>query len=300
MGYQIIGDSCMDLTPAMRADRQHFRTIPLSIEVGGRIVIDDDTFCQETFLELVEKSPECPKSACPSPEAFLSAYEEGPEDLYVVTITEKLSGSYNAARLAKQMYEEKHGADHKNIAVIGSDSGTAGETCLALLIEDLCKRGEAFSHIRDKALAHVKKMQTFFVLEDLSALRKNGRLSGTAAFFATALNIKPVLYAKDGEIQKYDQTRGMDRALKRMCAAAVQHAEAAGTLSAGTLPSDRIRSACSGVKSRAVITYCSCPERAKLVRDILSGLAHFEEIVMAPTRGISTVYASNGGIVVAI
>ena len=69
MNYKIIGDSCTDLTEKQKND-PHFQLIPLTLQVGDTQVIDDDTFDQKRFLELVKACPECPKTACPSPEAF--------------------------------------------------------------------------------------------------------------------------------------------------------------------------------------------------------------------------------------
>lgn len=298
MEFQIIGDSCMDLCGTMLADPQHFKTVPLQLEVGGVTTIDDDTFDQASFLQRVKACPDCPKTACPSPEAFLAAYEESRGDVFVITLSEHLSGTVNAARIAKELYDEKHGAGSKNIAVIGSDSGCAGETRLGLLCYDLCRKGLSFSETAERLQAYVPKLQTFFVLEDLSTLRKNGRLSGTAAFFATALNIKPVLYAVGGEIRKFDQARGVERALRKMCSAAVEHARQAGTLQNG-LPSGRIKSRLD-LPLRAVVAHCNAPERALFVKEELLRLAPFDEIDIVPTHGVSTVYASDGGVVVAI
>lgn len=301
MSYQIIGDSCMDRTPEMYRDSLHFKTVPLSIEVGGQIIVDDDSFDQAAFLTMMKESPLCPKSACPSPEAFLRAYEESPaKDLYVLTISEKLSGSCNAARLGRELYLEAHGDSEKNIAVFSTDTATAGQTLLALMCRDLCEKGFDFQEVCSRMEDHIRKMKIFFVLEDLSALRKNGRLSGAAAFFANALNIKPVLCAEHGEILKFDQVRGIDRALRRMCRGLVENASASGALLPSDLPSERIRALHAGFRQRAVITHCNCPKRAEQVRQELLSLAVFDEVLIAPTHGISTLYASDGGVVAAI
>ena len=74
MSYKIIGDSCLDLTEEMKKDPR-FQMIPLTLQVGDVQVIDDETFDQKRFLELVKACPECPKTACPSPETFKEAYE---------------------------------------------------------------------------------------------------------------------------------------------------------------------------------------------------------------------------------
>ena len=124
MSYKIIGDSCLDLTDKMKND-SHFQMIPLTLQVDDVQVIDDETFDQKRFLELVKNSPNCPKTACPSPETFKQAYGCDADDIYVITLSSKLSGTYNSALIGKQMYEEEYG--RKNIAIIDSWSASAGE-----------------------------------------------------------------------------------------------------------------------------------------------------------------------------
>ena len=99
MNYKIIGDSCTDLTEKQKKD-PHFQLIPLTLQVGNVQVVDDETFDQKHFLELVKNCPECPRTACPSPEAFKEAYECDADNIFVVTLSEHLSGTYGSAELA--------------------------------------------------------------------------------------------------------------------------------------------------------------------------------------------------------
>ena len=280
--YRIIGDSCMDLTELMAEDKEAFSTVPLTLELDGLSIKDDENFDQASFLELMKKSSKGPATACPSPGDFLKAYECDADDIYVVTITAKLSGTYNAACIARDMYFEHHGHD-KNIAVINSKSGCAGETRMGLYIKDLCDKGLSFKEIEEKAVKKADDLKTFFVLQNMETLRKTGRLSGTAARFATLLNIKPILFADNGEIKKFDTARSIERSLKKMCDICVEQAKAVAD---GPL--------------RAAIVHCNCPERAESVKAYLSGLAEFVSIDIAQARGVSTIYASDGGIVLAI
>ena len=112
MTYKIIGDSCLDLTEELKKD-PHFQMIPLTLMVGDKTFIDDETFNQKEFIKIVKESPECPKTACPSPEMFKEAYRCDAENVFVITLSGPLSGSYNSAVLAKSLYEEEYG--HKNI-----------------------------------------------------------------------------------------------------------------------------------------------------------------------------------------
>lgn len=285
MTYKIIGDSCLDLTEELKKD-PGFQMIPLTLQVGNVQVIDDETFDQSAFIEMVKACPECPKTACPSPESFKKAYEEADADaVFVITLSNHLSGSYNSAVLAKELYEEekKEAGEPvtKKIAVIDSLSASSGELDQAFYIRDLCEQGLDFETVAEMAEAYSHRMKTYFVLETLDTLRKNGRLSGLQAFFATALNIKPVMGAEEGVIIKLDQARGINKALQRMCDIAVK--ETGDT---------------SG--KRVVICHVNHQERALYVKAELEKRASFKEIVITEAAGVATVYANDGGIILAM
>ncbi len=278
MSYKIVGDSCLDLTKKMRMDPR-FQIVPLTLQVGDAMIVDDDGFDQAEFLKLVKESQECPKTACPSPEAFKKAYECEEEDIYVITISSHLSGSYNSAMVGKSLYEEEHG--HKNILILDSESAASGELCLAMEICEMYDKGMKFQEISSQILTMRDQQRTYFVLDSLEYLRKNGRLTGLQAFFATALNIKPVMGADRGVIIKLDQARGVGKAFARMCEIA-------------------IRERGKAVEGRAVIAHCNAPERAEQVKRELAGLGLSREIVITETAGVSTLYAGDGGIILAL
>ena len=278
MTYKIIGDSCLDLTEELKKD-PHFQMIPLTLMVGDQTFIDDETFNQKEFIKIVKESPECPKTACPSPEMFKEAYRCDAENVFVITLSGPLSGSYNSAVLAKSLYEEEYG--HKNICVINSESASSGELNIALFIRDLCEQGMAFEEIEKEAMEYRDRMNTYFVLETLDTLKKNGRLTGLSAFIATALNIKPVMGAEKGNIIKLDQARGINKALQRLTEYVVK--EGGNT-----------------EEKRLVISHVNAPERAQYVKEILCSKAKFKEVVITDTAGVATVYANDGGIIVAI
>ena len=284
MKYKIIGDSCLDLTEEMKRDSR-FQMIPLTLQLGSLHVLDDASFDQKAFLEKVKASPECPQTACPSPEAFKEAHESADADaVFVITISRHLSGSYNSAVLAKRLYEdeqEEKGRKGKQIAVIDSLSASSGQLNIALYIQALCGEEIPFEEVVSLAEAYRDRMHTYFVLESLDTLRKNGRLTGLQAFFATALNIKPVMGAASGTIIKLDQARGIMKGLQRMCDIAVK--EAGDTLG-----------------KRAVICHVNNKKRAEYVREQLEKRANFKEILITSAAGVATVYANDGGIVLAV
>lgn len=280
MSYKIIGDSCLDLTDMMRTDPR-FQMVPLTLQVDDHMVVDDETFDQKAFLELVKASPNCPKTACPSPEAFKEAFECEAQDIYVITLSSHLSGTFNSAMVGKTMYEEEYGVGSKNILLIDSESASSGELNLAMAIRDMYDAGLEFEEISRKILKLRDEQKTYFVIDSLEPLRKNGRLTGLQAFFATALNIKPVMGADHGVIIKLDQARGVNKAFARMCEIAA-------------------RDAGDTTQKRAVIAHCNCPDRAQQVKTELEKNGVFREIEITYTAGVATVYAGDGGIVLAV
>lgn len=279
MTYKIIGDSCLDLTEELKKDA-HFQMVPLTLQVDDVQVIDDETFDQKSFLGLVKSGKECPKTACPSPEKFKEAFECEADNVFVITLSSHLSGTYNAAVLAKELYEEEHGKD-KNIAVIDSLSASSGELNVALTIRELCEQDLPFEEVVRQAESYRDSMETFFVLESLDFLRKNGRLTGLQAFFATTLNIKPIMAGDKGVIVKLEQARGMNKALSRMADIAIAR---------GGDTKDK----------RLIIAHCNNRERAEQVKELLCQKASFRETVITDTAGVATVYAGDGGVIVTL
>lgn len=265
MNYRIIGDSCMDLTEEQRKD-PHFTLIPFTLMVEDHQFVDDKNFNQKEFLKIVKESPECPKTACPSPETFKEAYCCEEENVFVITISSHLSGCYNSAVLAKNLYEEEFGTGKKNIVVIDSESASTGEVNLALYVQELCEQDIPFEEIVKKTLEYRDRQKTYFVLETLDTLRKNGRLTGLQAFFATKLNIKPVMGADHGVIIKLDQARGIQKALQRMVEIVVKDA---GTVEDKCL----------------TIAHCNAPERAQYVKEKFEQAAKFKKIIVTETAG---------------
>ncbi len=276
MSYKIVGDSCTDLTDNMRQD-EHISVVPLTLQVGKDTVVDDSRFDQARFLRLMKECSECPKSACPSPEAYMDAFE-GADEIFVITLSSHLSGSYNSAELAKVLYLEKH--PNKKIEVIDSRSASAGQTLLAMKITQEKKAGASFEETVNRVEKFRNSMKTKFVLENLDNLRKNGRLSNITAALCSVLNIKPVMCGVEGVIEKLDQARGMTKALLKM----VKYIEEDVTDA-----KDRI----------FAIAHCNCRERAEYVKNEVLRRIPFQSAVIVDTAGVSSMYANDGGIVVA-
>ena len=277
--YKIIIDSCGELSEEMK-ENGHFANVPLTLQVDDAEIVDDMTFDQADFLRKVAAYPECPKSACPSPEVYQRGFEADAEHLYAVTLSAELSGSYNSAELGKSLTLEEH--PDKKIHVFNSKSASIGETLIALKIQECEEAGMEFEQVVETVDAYIESQHTYFVLENLETLRKNGRLSRVKALVASALKIKPVMGATpEGTICQLDQARGINKALVKM----VDYVKEGENNS-----SDKI----------LAISHCNCPERVQMVKEALLERMQVKDVIILDTAGVSSMYANDGGIIVAM
>lgn len=279
MSYKIIIDSCGELLEEWK-NNEHFESVALTLNVGGENIIDDETFDQADFLKKVAACPECPKSACPSPERYMRAFDCDADHIYAVTLSAELSGSYNSAVLGSNLLnEEKPG---RQIHVFNSRSASVGQTLIAMKIQECEEAGYSFDKVIETVDAYIAGQHTFFVLDNLETLRKNGRLSKAKALVASALKIKPVMGSTDeGSICQLDQARGMNKALVKMAEQIVAKTQDSET-------------------KTLAISHCNCHERAVLFRNALQERMNVKDIVILDTAGVSSMYANDGGVIVAV
>lgn len=278
MSYRIVVDSCGELPAELKAD-EHYKSVPLVLHVGGESIVDDETFNQAEFLKKVAACEECPKSACPSPEQFMEAFGDA-DDVYVVTLSAKLSGSYNSACVAKSLMEEQTGRN-PNVYVCDSQSAVCGQTQIVLKLKELIESGLSFEEVVEQIEAYRDGMNTYFILDNLETLRKNGRLTGVKALVASTLNIKPVMGAIEGSIIQKSQTIGIKKAVNKLVEICMEEAV-------------------DPESKRLIITHCNCPERAELIKEKFLAKSKFRDVMIMETAGVSTMYANDGGIVVTL
>ena len=279
MSYKIVIDSCGELLNQWKQDK-HFQSVPLTLTVGSENILDDSTFDQADFLQKVAACPECPKSACPSPESYRRAFDCDAERVYCVTLSSELSGSYNSAVLGASLLHEEN--KNKKIHVFNSCSASVGQTLIAMKILQCEESGLPFEDVISVVNKYIEEQHTFFVLENLETLRKNGRLSRVKARVASALKIKPIMGATpEGTICQLDQARGMNKALVKMV--------------------DKIMEATVNSENRILaISHCNSPKRAYMLRDAIQERMKLADIVVLDTAGVSSMYANAGGIIVAV
>lgn len=278
MSYKIVVDSCCELPEEYLGD-ERFESVPLELQVGDYHITDDEGFDQAEFLKRVAACSECPRSACPSPERFMEAYRAEAEHIYVVTLSSHLSGSYNSAVLGKNLYHEKYG--EKQIHVVDSESASCGETQIVRKLIELEEKGLTFEAIVEQIEAFRSSVLTYFVLDNLETLRKNGRLSMVKALVATTLNIKPIMAGDKGVILQRGQSIGMKKALNKM----------------GDMVAENVK---KPEERCLMITHCNAPQRAEMLKCFILSKISFRDVIIMDTRGVSSMYANDGGVIVTV
>jgi len=281
MNYKIIVDSCCDLTEDMKT-WNNLGVVPLTLEVADYQTLDDENFDQNDFIRRMKENGGMAKSACPSPDAFKKAYEGEEELVYVLTITDKLSGTYNSALQGKMLYEEEHGKD-KQIYVFNSLATSGLETIVAQEIKRVCDDGmgfdEVITHIEDYILNHTG---LYFCLESLDALKKNGRLFALTAKVLEKIKVKLVCRrTTEGNIALSGQDFTINRAMIKM-AGMIADSVQGKDISNETL----------------IVSYVCCEERAKTVANKICEKAKFGKVEILKASGLNSLYASDGGIIV--
>ncbi|MGN0535864.1 MAG: DegV family protein [Eubacterium sp.] len=281
MSYKIVVDSCCDLTADMKK-WNNLEVVPLTLEIGDYRIFDDESFDQDDFIERMKANGGVAKSACPAPDAFAKAYEGDYDEVFVLTITDKLSGTYNSALQGKMLYEEEN-SDGKRIYVFNSLATSGLETLVAQELKRVCDSGMAFDevtqYIDDYILNHTG---LYFCLESLDALKSNGRLFALAAKVLEKIRVKLICKrTQEGNISLAGQDLTTNRALIKM--AGIIGEEVSGKDLTG---------------KTVIVSYVCCQEKAEFVAEKIREKTGYTDVITLKASGLNSLYASNGGIIV--
>jgi len=272
----IIVDSCCDL-PEEVFERIKPTVVTVTVNVKSGDSYGPGADIPAMLKEIAAKGA---SSASPSVQDFVDAMTSH-DGIFVVTLSDQLSGTYNAARLAADIVREQH--PDKKICVVNSESASTGEAVIAMYIQDKIDQGLKFEQIVPLVKLKVAKMKTMFVLEDLGILIKTGRVKKLPGMLASVLSLCPIMSDDGhGSIKLLDKARGIQNSLRRM----VEIVEEQTAEFKEKLP--------------MVLGFCECRERAETVKEqILAKCPWIEKVLLVPTGAVSSLYANKGGIVVA-
>lgn len=272
MKRKIVADSSCDIWELNGVD---FAVAPMTISTDNKHYVDNQELDVRLMSEDLAKYKGISHTACPSVGSWLDCYE-GYDEVFVVTLTGAMSGTYNSAMAAKGIYEE----ENENVKVHVFDSLSTGPE-MRLLIEKLKEMIEedlTFEEIIEKGQDYLNHTRLFFALKSLHNFAMNGRVSKAVASAIGVLNISIFATAsEEGTIQQISKCRGEKKVVKSM----IEHLENAGY---------------HGGKVR--ISHADNLKLAHNVRDKILELYPHADIIVYPMGGLCTYYAEIGGLLV--
>ena len=274
MTWKIVADSGCDyrqlVSPAIDTT---FVSVPLKIQVADQLFVDDANLDIDQMMETMYATSEASKSACPSPDDYLRAFEGG-ENIIVVSLTGTLSGSHNSAQLAKNIYLEEH--PETNIHVIDSLSAGGEVDLLVDKLNELIEQGLSFDEVVEAITAYQEKTKLLFVLAKVDNLVKNGRLSKLIGTVVGLLNIRMVGEASEtGTLELLQKARGPKKSIQ----AAYEELVKAGYAGGRIVMAQRNNEKC-------------CQQLSDRIRENFPQA----DIKILPTSGLCSFYAEDGGL----
>ena len=275
MDTRIVMDSCIDFNNEVFDNERIMERIPFKIIIDNEEIIDLDAN-QSELIAKMKNSKNKIATACPSPHEFLEAFRKCKNN-FVVTISEKLSGSHNSAMLAKEMLKEE--SPESFVHVFDCKTATAGASLVVLKLKQLIENKINTDQIIEEINTYIDEMKTLLLAERLDNLAKNGRISSQKAFIGKLLQVVPIMCSNgNGELILKEQVRGRKKALNRLL--------------------DIIGEEGTDIKSKVLgITHVNCIEKAEGLKAEIANRYDFKDIVIFDAGGLSTIYADDGGIV---
>ena len=269
---KIVADSSANL---QNLQKTSFSTAPLKIITDQREFIDDLNLNVDEMVAFFDGYSGKSKTSCPNPEDWLAAFGDA-DNVFCVTITSGLSGSYNSACIAKELYEAQN--EHKRVFVI--DSLSAGPELVLLIekLEELIEEKRSFDEICEAISIYQQNTRLLFMLESLKNFAANGRVSMAVAKIVGVLGIRVVGTASSrGTLQPLDKIRGEEKSLKKILA----HMKSSGF---------------SGGKVR--IAHCGNRSAADKLYQIIMAQFPETDVQIESCLGLCSYYAEKGGLLV--
>jgi len=277
MDYKIIVDSGCDMTPEL-VERLGVESVPLTVMLGSKEFIDDDTIDLPGFMAEMKSCKEKASSAAPSPVAFKEAIESAIHS-FVVTLSSQLSATFSNAVLGKELAVESNAETDTH--VFDSKSASAGEVLIAVKIRELLSNGLPREQIIKSINHFIDNMKTYFVLERYENLIRNGRLNKVTGRIISILNFKMIMGADgNGTIALFAKPRGTAQMLDKIIS----------LIKNSNRPTNG---------ENMVICHCNNLPLAKQLSSLVKQHFSFKEIFIIPVGGVISLYADDHGIVMA-
>jgi DegV family protein with EDD domain len=275
----IIVDSGCDVNRKhVESENTTLNFVPLNLQIEDKVYLDDENLNIDEYITHMEAATVGVKTSAPSPGSFVERFGLA-DNIFAVTLSSKLSATYQSAVTAKRMYLEEYGK--KFIHIFDSLSASVAEGVIAMKISELLKKDFSNTDIVEQVNQFMKGMRTYFILDKFDNLVKTGRINPYVAKLASLLSIKPICGDHEGEIKMLDKARGYTKSMKRLV--------------------EIIKNNTPDIESRIIsITHVKCLEKALALKDELIKHLTAKDIMIQECRGVTTTYANRGGLVVAL
>jgi len=211
MSLKIIADSVSDIPESIR-ENLNIEIVPLEVNFEHASYKDGVELKSAEFFKMLRTAEKLPTTSQVNPGEFIEAFKkhlEAGDDIICITLSSKLSGTYNAAMTAKEFLEAGD-----RITVIDSKSVTLGYGIMVIEAAELLLGGSSKKSIVDKVVSRINNVTNIFVFDTLTNLYKGGRLSKGEAMLGGLLNIKPIITVDDGELKPMDKVRGRKKTIQ--------------------------------------------------------------------------------------
>lgn len=269
---KIVADSSANL---MELNTVAFDVAPLKIITADREFIDDRELDLEGMIHFFKSYKGRSQTSCPNPDDWLTAFGDA-DDIFCVTITSGLSGSHNAACIARDLYQEKHPG--RRVCVIDSLSAGPELTLIVEKLEQLICEGESYEDICTFMPQYLKKTGLLFMLESLNNFAANGRVSPAVSKIAGVLGIRIVGKASDaGTLEPTDKCRGEAKSLN----AIVKHLKEGGLR-----------------RGKVHLAHCLNEAAAAQLKAMIEAALPEVTVKVGKNLGLCSYYAEKGGLLV--
>lgn len=276
MTWNIVLDSSCDMMPQHAFKNANIKIAPLTIRVGDKEFVDDETIDVPQLLEAMDKEKSASSTACPPPNVFYEHFITA-DNIICICITSNLSGTYNAAVQAAEMVKEEY--PEKNVHVVNSWS-TAGEMVLiARYADKLIGEGLAFDTIVKKVEEYAKEVRLVFTLEKFDNLIKAGRMKPLVGKVVAALGIHLIAQASDmGTVELMFKVRGDEKTLEKMV--------------------DYMNEQKDMTDKPVVISHCNNHKAVERISQLIREKCHTTDITVNHCKGLTSFYAMEKGLLI--
>lgn len=269
---RIISDSSCDILTLEDAE---FAAVPLEIYTDERRFVNDDDIDVHELLDYLEKYTGRSYTACPGTQRWVDAFQDS-EEIYVVTMTSGLSGTFNSAQAAKKMYLETHSG--AKILIVDTLSTSAEQLLVIEKIRDLKKEGKSFEEVEKEISAYLRKTHLFFAFESLHNFAQNGRVPKLLAQAIGVLGISIIGTAsEEGKVESIGKCRGKKKVIANLMTQLVNAGYIGGKVN---------------------VTHVENKELAEAFREKLMEKFPLAEVAIRPARGLVAYYGERGGMIV--